>query len=503
MPTNEIIPPKKLIVATCAPTTVFGKFATVSDEKVYDAILQLGLPTPFCPRKEPDGSETEPGDAQLKPGDCRLDLSGDVHHYARYWGPRRPGSCARPGAKRPAPSAESYASVVSGLGGAFHHPTRTYLDEVSEQTLYPNEVDSTKALPSRLARRPPHRQGRFHLAGRRGRRVRHHLRRQRAAEQPRDHQQFHLDQTARAGGRRRSRRPDDPEPVGALSSTQSVCESRGPRTVRRSLPASTAPARPTTRWTPPEVSTLQCSDEDKNRLEKLGRPVYFYWPCRVPWPRDYLFGLVLFLVAPPILIALIAIKRVFQGPKSSGPAGQRPQREPAGGPSRFGNRRQTCPGDLGLDHRRHRGDLDRTGVDETVPRAHHTLRQQRGHLLDAGVDGGGRGPGASGTAKSLFKRSHKHGVTRWDWALVWVLPVAGLFVGSFGLWSFGKNNLPALLTSDIVFIVVGLGALVGITALPFMPVENCCKRAPPRHGVSGRSRSDSGMRFCNSRFHSC
>jgi hypothetical protein len=49
------------------------------------------------------------------------------------------------------------------------------------------------------------------------------------------------------------------------------------------------------------------------------------------------------------------------------------------------------------------------------------------------------------------------------WAL-WVLAIIAV---SFGLWFFGKNNLPAYLISDIVFIVVLVGATVGIILLSF------------------------------------
>ena len=75
----------------------------------------------------------------------RLDLSGDIHPYARYWGPPS-GASPREDAKAEQPRAENYASVVSGIGGAFHHPSQTYLDEVQEQTLYPRVDDSRAAV---------------------------------------------------------------------------------------------------------------------------------------------------------------------------------------------------------------------------------------------------------------------------------------------------------------------------------------------------------------------
>ena len=36
--------------------------------------------------------------------------------------------------------------MVSGLGGAFHHPSNTYDDELQEQVLYPDEKTSRAAV---------------------------------------------------------------------------------------------------------------------------------------------------------------------------------------------------------------------------------------------------------------------------------------------------------------------------------------------------------------------
>ena len=62
--------PPKLIVATPEPTTVLGKLAK-SDDKVAQAFKDLDLRRPFL------------HDGFLPEGECRLDLSGDTHHYAR------------------------------------------------------------------------------------------------------------------------------------------------------------------------------------------------------------------------------------------------------------------------------------------------------------------------------------------------------------------------------------------------------------------------------------
>lgn len=114
--------PDKLILVTPEPTTVFRQRKTDKD-KTLEAYQQLGLKQPY------EVATDEPA------GRCRLDLSGDVHHYARYYGPndkKLPVSPTR--------SSDHYASVVSGGGGAFMHPSQTRLsgeDAVEEQVLYP------------------------------------------------------------------------------------------------------------------------------------------------------------------------------------------------------------------------------------------------------------------------------------------------------------------------------------------------------------------------------
>ncbi|MES1244468.1 MAG: hypothetical protein ABUT39_22880 [Acidobacteriota bacterium] len=121
-------PTDRLIVATPEPITAFGRRAD-GDGEIAHTLKDIGLPLPFL--------EEDPETA-LPAGSCRLDLAGDVHHYARYWG-------SEPGAERPA----SYASVVSGLGGAFLHSTSTDVGEVSARVRYPR---ATTALSETLRR---------------------------------------------------------------------------------------------------------------------------------------------------------------------------------------------------------------------------------------------------------------------------------------------------------------------------------------------------------------
>lgn len=144
-------PPAKLILATCSPSTVCGLLAKGNDRKVARPQEALELARPFLSDEPGKTDLTETGDKQLTTGQCRLDLSGDVHHYARYWGPTAPGGVPpRKHNTAPRPEAKSYASVVSGLGGAFHHPSTTYDDQICEQVLYPSEDKSREAFANRL-----------------------------------------------------------------------------------------------------------------------------------------------------------------------------------------------------------------------------------------------------------------------------------------------------------------------------------------------------------------
>lgn len=105
--------PDKLIIVTPEPTTVFGKWQA-PDAQIVSTFQGLKLPTNFL--KDSAGN--------LDKDKCRLDISGDIHHYERYWGQ------------------SNYASVVAGGGGAFLHPSHTYLNEVEQQQIYPARLDS-------------------------------------------------------------------------------------------------------------------------------------------------------------------------------------------------------------------------------------------------------------------------------------------------------------------------------------------------------------------------
>jgi hypothetical protein len=114
--------PKKLILCTSVPTTVFGR-AAAKDEPTPKALDRLGLSLNFIP-----------GEKSLPKDNCRLDLAGDVHHYARY--------CTSP--------AGNYASVVSGGGGAFLHPSDTKIGHIKAESIYPDPKVSRLETANRL-----------------------------------------------------------------------------------------------------------------------------------------------------------------------------------------------------------------------------------------------------------------------------------------------------------------------------------------------------------------
>jgi hypothetical protein len=123
--------PKKLIVCTPSPTTVFDRKPSPKDT-IYKQLKLAGVTLPAA-MKRVDGA--------VPVGECRLDLSGDVHHYARYWGPKR---------KDGARASKHYASVVSGLGGAFHHPSSTKHGDLEPQVKYPEASVSNAEVAARL-----------------------------------------------------------------------------------------------------------------------------------------------------------------------------------------------------------------------------------------------------------------------------------------------------------------------------------------------------------------
>jgi hypothetical protein len=140
--------PKKLVLCTPSPPVVHGRVGVEASHLA--SLVRLEVPAPFLawdplpPALDAvaalaaEAREPAPAIASTVPaGGCLLDLSGDVHHYARY-------AAADEG---------SYAAVVSGLGGAFHHPTFTDFADPgvpAARRKFPEPSTSTEMIRRRL-----------------------------------------------------------------------------------------------------------------------------------------------------------------------------------------------------------------------------------------------------------------------------------------------------------------------------------------------------------------
>jgi hypothetical protein len=140
---NKLGVPEKLIVVTALPVAVHHAYAT----NLVSPFEQLGLPIAFDKNGALDARYT------------RLDLSGDVHLYERYWGTTvTPADEQLQGDTRTKAHARAnYAAVTSGLGGAFHHPLQVRCDQEAEhhatpQHSWPPETESRKRIGDVLTR---------------------------------------------------------------------------------------------------------------------------------------------------------------------------------------------------------------------------------------------------------------------------------------------------------------------------------------------------------------
>lgn len=122
--------PDKLILCVPTPPVTFDAVRVPADpedpeNKAYRRLFGVSedAALSFDPEQVAD---------QMKPGACRLHLAGDDHHYARY---DEPSGCA--------------ASVVSGGGGAFLHPTEMTRDQIPRSRSYPTYEQSSE-LSSKL-----------------------------------------------------------------------------------------------------------------------------------------------------------------------------------------------------------------------------------------------------------------------------------------------------------------------------------------------------------------
>jgi hypothetical protein len=178
-PSPPLEPPDRLILVTSRPAFVYQ--GEGEQAKVIKASLEhLGLTPAFAAH------------GNLEPKQIRLDLSGDVHLYERYWGTDHESmpddldkiyEARAAGTILPADNAQyeapqrylpadeqsgvrqrgndvepcvqdgdraNYASVVSGLGGAFHHPSQVRMGTTAPRTSWPSPEHSAREIGVRL-----------------------------------------------------------------------------------------------------------------------------------------------------------------------------------------------------------------------------------------------------------------------------------------------------------------------------------------------------------------
>ncbi|HVF27533.1 MAG TPA: hypothetical protein VM943_04780, partial [Pyrinomonadaceae bacterium] len=449
-------PPDKLIVATCAPSTVFGKLADKDDEKCAKALAQLNLSQPFLPDDQkpmngggrPDMSGVS-GDAKLENGQCRLDVSGDIHHYARYWGPSTDGSRPRPAsAKAPLPHAESYASVVSGLGGAFHHPSQTFADEIQEQALYPSEKISRDETARRIFKFwTIWNGGSVWLIG---------------------YILAFLIYFATAVPQSSSQDLNNFPPLQKLGVTNEL-----PITPTVLAPAPQARSASA-------VEQLGFAAATAPQADPCGgyRQWYFWGECGIRPPPRFWLG-VLSLAATLIVIAVTFVMRQ----KLFGAYGKHSEVRHVDGEkeivvSRADSEMYSNPNlplwaIVGLT-----AALAFLGVWMIKPhRAHITPFGSSLMVLISLVWAAAAVTLTVRYSEWLFKQAARRVIARSDWLLPWVLSIITVLSVAVGLWSFGRYNLPALLVSDMLF-VVALAGTVGLVIMMAVSKGGEMQRAP-------------------------
>lgn len=514
-----IAPPDRLIVATCSPTTFFGKLADPEDYKSADAFGQLGIEQPFLPKEEKtaDGKvkgwrrgdplpdlEQLSGDRRLRKGQCRLDLSGDVHHYARYWGPRPPagsvptreGHGHRP--KAQAPRSDSYASVVSGIGGAFHHPSETYVDEVREQSLYPSETTSTDVVSRSIFKFwNIWTGGAVYIAGALVAFIIYFA----FAVSPSSRQFLH----------------NLPHFGLGLASGEQVQRMVVPLTTedrRAELSRPLTPAQVEARNKEIEAHNEAVAARNKQvRADwnagpgwKLWRglapptpcdpsaPPFYFGPCKVPTPDYFWIQILIGILSPAPLFIGAFVKRLYEKEKEkAAPAGARRTAEPGGDAGTTARASSLVMTPEGLKIKPGKVDLESYGEPGRALIGLCLLAAAMFFIGPIMVYVSGEGGlitpfnnslmvlatviWAAGAvaltlrySEFLFNKSqHREERISWkDWVLPWVLSLAALAAVGFGLWAYGQNNAAALLISDALFVLVVVGLGIGlIWGLPF------------------------------------
>ncbi|HEX4899639.1 MAG TPA: hypothetical protein VFV61_03855, partial [Pyrinomonadaceae bacterium] len=441
--------PKKLIVCTSAPHTAFGKFADKDDEKSAKAFWQLGLPRPFL-RSENESVPAQQAEGEppvekegLKDDEIRLDLAGDVHHYARYWGPASKNT--QPTREHLPPreplAKANYASVMSGLGGAFHHPSTTSEYEITEQALYPNEDQSRKYVAEQI---------------------------------------FNPWRVVKGGGvwfvgglvalilsfaaiADRSTRPaiHNFKPFIALGITQ---PERYNSTVESESEAKSQQASiqhnvftnalrdiglVKQQWTPTPSSAPECQTP-----AELAKPLFLWGKCRTVWPAEYAWGFWLFISTVPVmLIGILVMRWYYQRYKEA-------QENSPGSGDADENKRHVLYVNLLIWGFTIFTTLQALAA-VLIVMPYRSFITPFGNSLLVLLTFCWAGFAIYLSLKYsdwLFEQTSQRAIRRRDWAITWVLAACAFFAVGIGLWVFGKANPAAYLVADIISVLVVVGA---------------------------------------------
>lgn len=452
--------PKKLIVCTSAPTTVFGKFADKEDEKSAKAFLQLDLPRPFLESENGNGLKQgkrdkaampEKPERKLGDDEIRLDLAGDVHHYARYWGPPSPNTQpTRSHVPHREPlSATNYASVMSGLGGAFHHPSTTYVDEIREQALYPQEDDSRAAVAGQIFN--PWRVvkgGGVWLVGGIIALMLAFATIVNTSSRPAIHNVSPFNWLGIT----------EPDHYDATISSNSEAK-KEQANVRTSVWRMIGITQE--RWTPQLPDRPDCKTTDV-----LERPVYLWGKCKTVWPNEYMVGFYMLLATIPLMIAAIfATRKLYETSEKQQEVLEEARKadKPEDRPTKSQNVSivRKVNWTLGL----------LTLLTIVVAAAGLlAIEAYRDFITPFGnsllvlltISWAATATYLSITYSDwLSEQAAKRTIRKRDWIITWVLSAAAVIGLIIGLWIFGKNNLAAYLVSDIIFVVI-------VTAIPLL-----------------------------------
>lgn len=437
--------PKKLIVCTSAPHTVFGKFADKDDEKSAKAYWQLGLPRPFLrsenervPVQQVEG-EPPPEQEGLKDDEIRLDLAGDVHHYARYWGPTSKNT--QPTRKHFPPKVplekENYASVMSGLGGAFHHPSTTSEDEIREQALYPDEDESRKYVAREIFN--PWwvvKGGGVWFVGGLAALILGFAAIADRSTRPAIHN-FLLFNTI--GITQQERYEPTVETASEATSNQANIQHNFLTSTLRDL------GLVNREWKAEPFEPGCGTDQEK--------PVFLWGKCRSRWPTEYTVGFWLFLSTVPCMGIGVGLMRRYY--------------------SQWKNREEiSAKTRTTFNNHDHVGRVNWTVWAFTVLT---TLQALVAVLIVMPYRDFITPFGNSllvlltfcwaafaiylslNYSDWLFEQTSQRAIRRRDWAITWVLAACAFFAVAIGLWVFGKANPAAYLVADIISVLVVLG----------------------------------------------